>query len=246
MQSNIPKLIFSGKSDLGLRRANNEDAFIVNAELGFFLVADGMGGAAAGELASHIFADAAQEVFSAPGGRSETDTPERVKRAFILANERILDHVEENKQHQGMACTAELIAFTPVSFVAGHMGDSRTYRFRNRRLKQLTRDHSLVQDQVEQGLINEAEARRSPYRNIILRAVGTEDQLALDLIKGKINPGDTFLLCTDGLTSMADDPLIEEVLCWNMPVPQKIERLVDLAKSAGGDDNITVVLVEIV
>ena len=243
---NLPQTDSSGKSDIGLKRSNNEDAFVARPELGFFLVADGMGGAAAGELASCIFADTALELFSTPGGRTEGETMERVKRAFSLANERILDHVKENALHRGMACTAELLALSHPGFVLGHMGDSRTYRFRKNNLKQLTQDHSFIQDQIDQGLITQEEARTHPNRNVIFRAVGAEESPALDLVRGKTCSGDLFLLCSDGLTDMVDNTIIQGVISLATTLPQKAQKLIDLAKSSGGNDNITVVLVEII
>jgi protein phosphatase len=234
-----------GKSHPGLKRSNNEDAFMLRPELGFCLVADGMGGAAAGELASSIFAETTLEVFSQAEGQSEQETIELVQRAFGWANERILDHVKENPHHHGMGCTAELVSFSDDSFVLGHMGDSRTYRFRNLQLKQLTEDHSLVQDQLDQGLITPAEARNHPMRNVILRALGVKESLSLDIVTGKTLSGDLFLLCSDGLTDMVDDTLIQEVLSSAMVLPQKVEKLIESANSAGGHDNITVVLSEV-
>ena len=242
----IPQTACFGKTDTGLRRSNNEDAFIVRPELGLCLVADGMGGAAAGELASNIFAKTTLEAFSKTRGQPEQETFELVQRAFAWTNERILNHVKENPHHQGMGCTAELVAFSDESFVLGHMGDSRTYRFRTGQLKQLTQDHSLVQNQVDQGLITPAEAKNHPMRNVILRALGVKESLALDVLRGKTLSGDLFLLCSDGLTDMVDDTLIEEVLSSTIVLPQKVEKLIELANSAGGYDNITVVLSEVV
>lgn len=241
----MPQIAYFGKSDVGLKRANNEDAFLLRPDLGFCLVADGMGGAAAGELASGIFTETALEVFSKTVSRREKETLDLVQKAFAWANERVLDHVKDNPEHKGMGCTAELIAFLNEGFVFGHMGDSRTYRLRNGQLKQLSKDHSFVQDQVDQGLISQAEARNHPMRNIVLRAVGVKESLALDLVRGKTTPGDLFLLCSDGLTDMIDDALIEDVLFPKSALPQKVERLIELAKSAGGFDNITVVLAEV-
>jgi serine/threonine protein phosphatase PrpC len=242
----IPQIVSFGKSDRGLKRSNNEDAFVVRPELGLCLVADGMGGAAAGELASGIFAETTLEVFSKAEGQSEQEIVKLVQRAFGRANERILNHVKQNPHHRGMGCTAELVSFSHDSFVLGHMGDSRTYRFRTGQLKQLTQDHSLVQDQVDQGLITPAEARNHPMRNVILRAIGVKESLALDLLRGKTLSGDLFLLCSDGLTDMVDDTVIEEVLSSKIALPQKVARLIELANSAGGHDNITIVLSEIV
>ena len=239
------KIVFSGKSDVGLRRTNNEDTFVVSPERGLCLVADGMGGAAAGELASRIFTDTALEIFSTATSRSEKDTLQLVQRTFAWANERVLSHVKENPHHKGMGCTAELVAFSDDGFVLGHMGDSRTYRLRNGQLKQLSKDHSFVQEQIDQGLITLAEARNHPMRNIILRAVGVMDSVALDLVRGKAIPGDLLLLCSDGLTDMVDDTLILEVLSSTIVLSQKAEKLVELAKSAGGYDNVTVVLSQV-
>jgi len=238
----MPEINFVGKSDSGLKRTNNEDCFMVRSELGFCLVADGMGGAAAGEIASRIFAETTLEIFSNSAGRSEKETIELVQRAFNFANERILSHVKKNPHHKGMGCTAELMAFSDKGFVIGHMGDSRTYCLRDGQLKQLTQDHSLVQNQIDQRLITPAEARKHPLRNVILRAVGIKKKLALDLIRGITFSGDLFLLCSDGLSDMVDDNQIRNILFPTAPLFQKVEKLIESANAAGGYDNITVVL----
>ncbi len=239
------KVNYFGKTDIGLMRPNNEDTFLIKPDIGFCLVSDGMGGAVAGELASRIFTETALEVFSADGDQSENRTLEKVKKAFRSAHERILTHVKGNPHHQGMGCTAELIAFHEQGFVIGHIGDSRIYRHRNGQLKQLTKDHSLVQDQIDQGLITPNEAKKHSLRNVILRAVGINESLALDILRGKTYAGDLFLLCSDGLTDMIDDRLIGQVLYSDIALHQKTEKLVEMAISAGGRDNITVVLAEI-
>jgi protein phosphatase len=233
-----------GKSDIGLKRSNNEDAFAVKSEEGLLVLADGMGGEAAGEVASQIFIDSALEVFSKRESRSEQETLEWVQDAFSLANERILSHVKRNPEHEGMGCTAELIVFYNESFILGHVGDSRTYLLRQGRLRQLTRDHSLIQNQIDQGLITPVEARRHSLRNVILRAVGVKETLAIDLVRGKSFLGDLFLLCSDGLTDLVDDTSIQKILSIPLKLPQKVERLIELAKSSGGFDNITVILCE--
>jgi PPM family protein phosphatase len=242
----MSKIISFGKSDPGLRRSNNEDAFLVHPELGFLALADGMGGAAAGEVASRLFTETAFEVFSKTGGESEGDTASWVQDTFQKANQRMLNHVKENPVHRGMGCTAELLAFGDRYYVLGHVGDSRTYLFRNGQLRQLTRDHSFIQDQIDQGLMTAAEAKNHPFRNVILRAVGAEETLAVDLTRGKTLAGDVFLLCSDGLSNMVDDLLIQEWLLSPLGLSEKVERLIQLAKAAGGYDNITVVLCEVV
>jgi PPM family protein phosphatase len=234
-----------GKSDQGLIRANNEDIFLVKPELGVYLVADGMGGAAAGELASQIFSETTLELFSDTGA-SGLDLAERVQQAFSAANDRIIAHTEEVPAHRGMGCTAELMVFSENGFTLGHMGDSRTYRLKNGSLKQLTQDHSLVQEQLNNGLITPAEAKHHPMRNVILRAVGVDESPSLDLVRGTVSPGDLFLLCSDGLTDLVEDAAIEAVLREGTALDQKVDRLIELATAGGGKDNITVVLIEIV
>jgi len=253
----MSKIALAGRTDVGLKRSNNEDAFIVKPELNFCLVADGMGGAAAGELASRFFAETALEVFLNNKDQANKDqankdqadekkVPALVQKAFSLANKKILDHIKVDPSHQGMGCTAELMAFIDGGFFLGHIGDSRTYRFRNGELKQMTKDHSLVQNMVDKGMITQEQARTHSHRNVILRAVGIEKNISLDLIKGKTLPEDIYLLCSDGLTDMVEDTLIREVLLSNISLPQKVEGFIELAKLAGGSDNITVVLSRVI
>ncbi|MBI4682159.1 MAG: Stp1/IreP family PP2C-type Ser/Thr phosphatase [Nitrospirae bacterium] len=240
------KINYIGKSDIGLRRSNNEDAFAVKPELAFAAVADGMGGSASGEVASSIFIDTAVDVLSKARNRSVQDTAESVQKVFQLSNGKIFKTAEENTSHHGMGCTAEVLAFFDQSYVVGHVGDSRTYLLREGQLRQITRDHSVVQDQLDQGLITKANARNHSLRNIILRAVGVREPLDVDIIRGEIRSGDIFLLCSDGLTDRVEDALIMEVLLLSVDLDHKADHLIDLAKSAGGQDNITVTLCEVV
>lgn len=242
----MPNLRSFGKSDIGLKRLNNEDAYAIQPSQDLFVLADGMGGEAAGEVASRIFVDTALEVFSGKESLSEQKVLERVQEAFRISNERILNHVRQNPHHHGMGCTAELIAFYNQQFVLGHVGDSRTYLFRQKQLRQLTRDHSLVQNQIDQGLIAPEKARNHSLKNVILRAVGIEEALAVDLIRGKSLPGDLFLLCSDGLTDLVDEALIQKVFSLPLTLSQKGERLIEEAKFRGGHDNITVILCEVI
>jgi protein phosphatase len=238
---------FYGKTDVGRKRSNNEDTFLINGERGFCLVADGLGGAAAGELASRIFAETTTQVFRSATEQAEKGVIERVQNSYSLAHENILDHVQRNPLHKGMGCTAELLAISDQGFVVGHLGDSRTYRFRQGRLKQLTHDHSLIQDQIDKGIIAPENARGHPLRNVILKAVGISDNLALDLIRGRTYPEDQFLLCSDGLTDLVNDDQIHKVLqsAADHHHHQKADQLINMALSGGGNDNITVVLVSV-
>jgi PPM family protein phosphatase len=232
-----------GMTDVGLKRTNNEDAFVVRPDLGFWAVADGMGGAAAGEVASRIFVETATETFAS--NSTEETQMDRVKNAFTLANARILDHVASHPDHAGMGCTAEILAISGDDIFIGHIGDSRTYRLRNAELKQLSADHSLVAEQIKQGLINEQDARSHAMRHVILRAVGAKESVELDLLKGKGLPGDVFLLCSDGLTDMVDDASIRNCLILGDSLETLADQLIELAKAAGGKDNVTVVLVKL-
>lgn len=237
--------VFTGKTDVGLKRPNNEDVFFVSPELDFCLAADGMGGAAAGEIASQIFVEATCEIFSDDRHRSEKDTLYRVQKSYYSANEKILAHVNVHPGHRGMGCTAELLAFFENGFILGHVGDSRTYRLRDGLLEKLTQDHTIVQQQFQEGLISRDQIRRHPMRHVISRAVGIKEEMTIDLLSGKIYPDDLFLLCSDGLTDMIEDDPIEAILCADSDINRKAEGLIESAKAAGGLDNITVVLVEI-
>ncbi len=235
-----------GQTDPGLVRNNNEDAFLVWPERGVFAVADGMGGQAAGELASQFFVRTVEKVFGPFSPQLLEEATEAVKRAFLQANQEILEHVRDHPDHEGMGCTAELLALTREGFCLGHVGDSRTYLFRQGQLYRLTRDHSLVQEQLEAGLLTEEEARRHPMRNVILRALGVKEDLALDLIRGQTGKGDLFLLCSDGLTDMVPEETIRTHLeKFYHDLREAGHSLIEEAKRAGGKDNVTVVLVRI-
>ncbi|HQG30875.1 MAG TPA: Stp1/IreP family PP2C-type Ser/Thr phosphatase [Deltaproteobacteria bacterium] len=231
-----------GRTDVGLVRKNNEDAYAIDDAAGYCALADGMGGAAAGEIASRIFVDTVRGIFPGREPSPPGECSTLVQRAFVIANQRMLDHVRDNPSHRGMGCTAELLVYADDGFVIGHMGDSRTYRLRNGVLKQLTRDHSLVQEQIEKGIITPREARTSPHRNIILCALGTSENPALDIIRGKTFVGDLFLLCSDGLTDMIEDDRILRILTSSQDLAGTADDLIAAAKQAGGKDNVTVVL----
>jgi protein phosphatase len=144
-----------------------------------------------------------------------------------------------------MGCTAELLAFFEESFILGHIGDSRTYLLRNGELQQLTEDHTLVQRQFQEGLIFEDEIRNHPMRHVIYRAVGIKEEMTIDVLKGKTQPADLYLLCSDGLSDMIKNDQIRDILCDDMNIENKAGSLIESAKIAGGLDNITVVLVAI-
>lgn len=239
------KISSFGKTDTGLRRSNNEDAYLLIPDLTLFAVADGVGGSAAGEVASRIFVDSVREVFERASERYNGDTSLLVQETFRLSNQRILNHAARNPDCKGMACTAEVVAFTENDYIVGHVGDSRTYLCRGGELRQITKDHSLVQSQLDQGLITAEEVKRHSLRNVVLRAVGVNSSMELDIIRGASISGDLFLICSDGLSDMVEDDVIRETLVDNETLQGKVERLIAHAKSNGGNDNITVVLCQI-
>ena len=236
------------ESDKGLVRSYNEDTCLVNNEDRYFLVADGMGGAAAGEMASSLFRETVVDLFSATPRHCLTgeSVQELVFECFQSAHARILSHVEEEPAHEGMGCTAELLVFFDNDIVIGHVGDSRTYRLHNQRLNQLTTDHSFVQEQQDLGLITREQAKTHTLKNLILRVVGSSENLEVDLIGSTIEPGDIFLLCTDGLSDMVPDEQIEEILSYDMDLQVKATMLIDRANYSGGKDNISVTLIAII
>lgn len=237
------RLVARGLTDTGLRRTNNEDSFLVHSTAGFFLVSDGMGGAAAGEIASRIFTDTAGQTILSQEHRTEEEAVFLIKKTFLDANASIRNHIQDIPEHNGMGCTADLLLFHDHGFALGHIGDSRTYRLRHGHLTLLTKDHSLIQDQLDQGMISKAEATEHRLRNVIIKAVGIKDQLEIDIIRGRCIAEDLFLLCSDGLTDMVSEEDIKNILLNNKSLIDRTTLLIEQAKTGGGRDNITVVLV---
>lgn len=235
------RLLTAGATDIGIRR-NNEDAYLVTPELGLFALADGMGGAASGEIASSCFIAAAQELFGLYRHETVDELIGLVHEVFRISNARIQDHVAIHPEDRGMGCTGELLAFHDGHYIIGHVGDSRIYLFRDGMLRQITKDHSLVQAQVDGGILSREEARRHPRRNIILRAIGIDPSLQLDVIKGRVQDLDIFLICSDGLTDAIDDKEIAGIIASEMTMDQTALTLIRSAISAGSKDNVTVIL----
>jgi protein phosphatase len=234
----------AGLTDVGQRRGHNEDAFLVEPELGIYVVADGMGGHAAGEVASRIAVETMQECFaSGPEGKRDADTvAQLLEEAVHQANARILEAVQEKPALRGMGTT--LIAAFPVDgeLLIAHVGDSRAYRVRGGQLQRDTSDHSWVAEQVEQGVLSRADAEKHPFRNIITRALGARDDVEPDLARIPMEAGDRILLCSDGLSTMISDEEILRILLGAATAEEGCRSLVDEANRAGGHDNVTVVL----
>jgi protein phosphatase len=229
-------------TDRGRKRPSNEDAFGISVADGVYVVCDGMGGAAAGEIASSIAVD---EVLRLLRGRIAEGAalPLAAEEAVCAANEAIFSRAQRDVKLNGMGTTLVSLVTEERRAWVLNVGDSRCYRLRNRRLQQLTLDHSLVEEQVRQGRMTSAEARRSPLRNVITRALGTESRVTPDVFELIAEPGDLFLLCSDGLTHELADAQIESLLDADLPLGELCGRLVEAAKKAGGHDNITCLLV---
>lgn len=241
MSTALVQYTASAASDRGRKRPSNEDAFGYSVEHGVFVVCDGMGGAAAGEIASSLAVDEMMRLLAVEG--LGAPTPEQAEKAICAANEAIFTRSQRNPKLAGMGTTL-------VSLITGdrqvwilNVGDSRGYRLRKGTLEQITQDHSLVEEQVRMGRLNHAEALRSPLRNVITRALGTQGQVTADTFAMEAESGDLYLLCSDGLTRELSDPLIESLLRLDLPLEELCARLVGAANKAGGHDNITCLLV---
>jgi serine/threonine protein phosphatase PrpC len=227
---------FAG-SDTGRQRHGNEDAYLDQAPL--FVVADGMGGAQGGEVASKIAIDLFAEGFEiAAGGDPADELADRVAEA----NARIFEHANEHAELAGMGTTLTAAYVGPAEVSFAHVGDSRAYRFHEGELERLTHDHSLVEEMIRQGQLTEAEAEEHPQRSIITRALGPEPDVAVDLITLDGVDGDVYLLCSDGLTSMVPESELARILGVGKTLSAAGRALIAAANKAGGRDNITVIL----
>jgi serine/threonine protein phosphatase PrpC len=230
-------------SDRGRKRPSNEDAFGFSAEHGVYLVCDGMGGAAAGEIASSLAVEEMMRRLSVPAGSEQVPMPQVAEEAICAANQAIYTRAQRNHKLSGMGTTLVGVVAAEGRVWVLNVGDSRCYRLRKRALQQLTMDHSLVEEQVRLGRMTRPEALRSPLRNVITRALGTQNSVTPDIFELDVEPGDLFLLCSDGLTRELSDPLIESLLGTDLPLDKLCARLVAAANKAGGHDNITCLLV---
>lgn len=230
-------------SDRGRKRPSNEDAYGFSIEGGVYLVCDGMGGAAAGEVASTIAVDEVLRLLTRRSEEKELTLPDAARSAICEANEAIFTRAQRNPRLNGMGTTLVALATREQRVWVLNVGDSRCYRLRKGALEQLTRDHSLVEEQVRLGRMTPREALHSPLKNVITRALGTQSHVTPDVFEFEAESGDLFLLCSDGLTRELPDSAIQELLAQDLPLEAKSARLVEAAKKAGGHDNITSLLV---
>jgi protein phosphatase len=251
------KVQSGGQSDTGLKRQHNEDRILASDVLGLYAVADGMGGHAAGEVASEAAIKALEEFvartrddpdFTWPFGRHEEyDLEENILHSAVaLANRQVCRLSEKNAALGGMGTTLAALYMPEDKAYLCHVGDSRVYLLREGGLQGLTVDHSWVNEQVQRNLISQEEARQHRWRNVITRALGSREDVEIDLTRIEPQPGDLFLICSDGLTSMVDDATITQCLASaNGDLAGACAELVKKANAAGGLDNVSVVLVSV-
>jgi PPM family protein phosphatase len=258
--SSTPPLSYSWAvlSDPGLRRTSNEDCHSVRPDVGLYMVADGMGGHVAGEVASRIAVEAIEAFTEETAGADKNRTwpfpfepsisleANRLKAAFRLANRRIAGAISESQDLRGMATTASALLIGPVNACVAHVGDSRVYVLREGALQQITHDHSWVEEQVRAGTMSATAARQHPWRNVVTRALSGGEDPEVDVTELHLQPGERVLLCSDGLFGVVTDQQIANILNDHSATLEDIcKRLIDAANDAGGPDNITALVLQV-
>ncbi|HJQ20117.1 MAG TPA: Stp1/IreP family PP2C-type Ser/Thr phosphatase [Gemmatimonadaceae bacterium] len=241
------KLAHAARTDVGMIRSGNEDNFDVdvNATRGIFIVADGMGGHAAGEVASEMAVQIVKRELKDVNETSGTTMQKTLAESLRLANRAIHDRTITEVDKQGMGTTASVLVLYDSRYVIGQVGDSRVYLLRDGGLKQLTKDHSYVQEQVDLGNLTPEQARYHPYSNVITRCVGASPEVEPDLYTGDARRGDVFLIASDGLTGMVDDRRLAQLLMSRTEPDRKVQALISEANGRGGLDNITAIVVHV-
>ena len=243
------------RSDPGMVRSNNEDSVTANATVGFAVLADGMGGYNAGEVASGMATTMlGSELANAFAERSPSSVVEGGKSwaevtlamQMGLVNSAIYQSSQTNPQHAGMGTTLVVAVFHDNKVTVGHIGDSRMYRLRGEDFQQITRDHSLLQEQIDAGLITPEQARHSQNKNLVTRAVGIDPEVAAEIHDHEVMPGDVYLLCSDGLNDMVEDDEISMTLgALSANLELCATQLIQMANDNGGRDNVSVILVKV-
>ena len=232
-------------SDRGRKRTSNEDAFGYSVEHGVYVVCDGMGGAAAGEIASSLAVGEVMRLLSsrAEDGTQAATLPAMAEQAVCAANEAVFSRAQSDDKLSGMGTTLVVLVTEESRVWVLNVGDSRCYRLRNQCLEQLTMDHSLVEELVRLGRMTPDEALNSPLRNVITRALGTQSSTTPDVYEVEAEPGDLYLICSDGLPREISDETIKSILTMDLSLEELCSNLVNAATKAGGNDNITCLLV---
>jgi protein phosphatase len=253
----LPSLSWAVSSDPGLRRTSNEDSYSTRPDVGLFVVADGMGGHVAGEIASRVAVEAIEAFIEETAGADKNRTwpfpfdpsisleANRLKAAFRLANRKIAAAIADAQELRGMATTASAVLFGTRRASVAHVGDSRVYVLRDGKLEQITSDHSWVEEQVRAGTMSRTAARQHPWRNVVTRALSGGEDPEVDVTEIAPAPGERFLLCSDGLFGVVPDAQIADLLGQLTPLDSICQRLVTAANEGGGPDNITALILQI-
>ncbi len=235
----------AGRTDVGVIRSGNEDSYHMVPDRGIFIVADGMGGHAAGEVASEMAVRFVARELDSLRGLSDEQVAERMRGAIRAANGAIFQRTLTEHDKRGMGTTVTALTLFETRFLIGQVGDSRAYLLRDNRLSQLTKDHSYVQEQVDAGYLTPEQARTHPYSNVITRCVGANSDVMPDIYVGTVKPKDVFLLASDGLTGMLEDYQLAELLSPDRMPQDEVDALIAEANRHGGLDNITAIIVRI-
>jgi protein phosphatase len=235
----------AARTDVGIVRSGNEDNYLMLAENGIFIVADGMGGHAAGEVASEMAVRITSQEIGSLRGLSDEDASERVRSAIRAANDAIFERTLAEQDKRGMGTTATVLVLLKGRYLIGQVGDSRAYLFRDGKFFQVTKDHSYVQEQVDAGLLTPDQARVHPYSNVITRCVGAGIDVVPDIYFGDLDKGDVLLLASDGLTGMLEDEQLLDILSSDGGPQVWVDRMVAEANRRGGLDNITAIVIRI-
>ncbi len=249
----MSKFRSAARTDVGMKRDHNEDSFLVNEDIGLYVVCDGMGGHAGGETASRLAVQTIEkelisaklridDPFSAKASLPESPLAGALREAVEGACAAVFRSSRAHPELAGMGTTCISLLVQGDHAIVGHVGDSRAYLVRDGQVWQLSEDHSLVNEQVRAGLLTEEEAKHSRLKNIITRSVGFEEDVLVDVVGVETRSGDKFLLCSDGLSNLIDNDEIRDALVQT-ELDQVPEMLIQLANSRGGDDNITVIAV---
>lgn len=252
------QISWAARTDPGLRRSQNEDSYRAIPEIGLFVVADGMGGHAGGEIASELAVAEIQNVVESTASLGPLDTwpipfdqsygrgENRLRAGFESANRKIAQHMETAEKLRGMATTAVAILFEESQATLAHVGDSRAYLCRADQIIRLTSDHSWVEEQMRAGMLTEAAAREHPWRNIVTRALSGSSDLQVEVTEIELQLGDRLLLCSDGLSSVLKDDETGDVIAANHDLQEGCNELISRANAAGGPDNVTTLLLQVV
>jgi len=235
----------AGNTDVGVVRSGNEDSFLLDCAQGLFIVADGMGGHAAGEVASEMAVQIVSKELGSLRGLSDGEAAAKMRSAIRKANAAIFDRTLAEHDKRGMGTTTTVMVLFSRRYLIGQVGDSRAYLLREGQLLQLTKDHSYVQEQVDAGLLTPEQARTHPYSNVITRCVGANEDVAPDVYFGNLESKDVVLLASDGLTGMLEDDQIATIMSAEENPESCVNKMIADANRRGGLDNITAIVVRV-